>query len=258
MLNQVIDLVQCPITDRDYIDSCKAELDETGSLLIHHFVKAPVIEALKREAEEYAHLAYYCEQTHTPYLSAPDSRFGRDHPRNRQVVSTKGCITDDQVPRDSALRIIYDSADFRAFLCAVLGETEIFNYADPLSSVNVHYYQRNHELGWHFDNSSFAVTLMIQSPEDGGVFEYIPELRDHGNGEMNFDGVGKALDGDICGKTLDIRAGTLALFRGRNSLHRVTPVVGDKQRIQVVLAYNTEPGVSLSEQARQTFYGRAH
>ena len=60
------------------------------------------------------------------------------------------------------------------------------------------------------------------------------------------------------GKELDITEGTLALFRGRSSLHRVTPVVGKRNRIQTVLAYNTEPDVALSEQARQTFYGRVN
>ena len=43
---------------------------------------------------------------------------------------------------------------------------------------------------------------------------------------------------------------------GRNSMHRVTPTVGERTRILVVLAYNTEPGVALSEAARMTFYGR--
>ena len=90
------------------------------------------------------------------------------------------------------------------------------------------------------------------------MFEYVPALRDHGNGDMNFEGVGEVLDGDVQGIPLDIRAGTLALFRGRNSLHRVTPTLGDTLRIQVVMAYNTEPGVGLSEQARITFYGRTH
>ena len=55
---------------------------------------------------------------------------------------------------------------------------------------------------------------------------------------------------------LHIDPGTLVLFRGRNSMHRVTPIVGDTQRILVVLAYNSEPNIALSETARQTFYGR--
>ena len=32
-------------------------------------------------------------------------------------------------------------------------------------------------------------------------------------------------------------------------MHRVTPIVGDTQRILVVLAYNSEPNIALSETA---------
>jgi hypothetical protein len=39
-------------------------------------------------------------------------------------------------------------------------------------------------------------------------------------------------------------------------MHRVTPTIGRRTRILVVLAYNTEPGVALSQAARMTFYGR--
>jgi hypothetical protein len=39
-------------------------------------------------------------------------------------------------------------------------------------------------------------------------------------------------------------------------LGSVTPTIGDQTRMLVVLAYNREPGVSLSESARMTFYGR--
>ena len=48
----------------------------------------------------------------------------------------------------------------------------------------------------------------------------------------------------------------LVLFLGRNSIHRVSPNESDKTRMLAVLAYNAEPGVSLSESARMTFYGR--
>ena len=109
----------------------------------------------------------------------------------------------------------------------MLGAGRLFNYADPLSSINVHYYKEGQELGWHFDNSAFAVTLMIQPSGQGGDFEYIAALRDCDAGDMNFEGVGQALDGAITGNRLTIDAGTLALFRGKNSLHRVTPVIGD-------------------------------
>ena len=74
--------------------------------------------------------------------------------------------------------------------------------------------------------------------------------------EMNFRGVEKLLTGSIAPDILNMKPGTLVLFRGRNSIHRVTPTIGNLKRILVVLAYNSEPGIALSESARQTFYGR--
>ena len=73
---------------------------------------------------------------------------------------------------------------------------------------------------------------------------------------MNFRGVEKLLIGSIAPDILNMKPGTLVLFRGRNSIHRVTPTIGNLKRILVVLAYNSEPGIALSESARQTFYGR--
>ena len=45
-------------------------------------------------------------------------------------------------------------------------------------------------------------------------------------------------------------------FRGRNALHRVSPVEDDSTRQLAVLAYNSQPGISLSDTAQTTFYGR--
>ncbi|MGI9644514.1 MAG: HalD/BesD family halogenase, partial [Ilumatobacteraceae bacterium] len=74
----------------------------------------------------------------------------------------------------------------------------------------------------------------------------------------NHEGVTPVLDGSSERRpvALEQHAGDLALFRGRDALHRVTPVEGERTRILVVLAYNNEPGVSLGENARMTFFGR--
>jgi hypothetical protein len=178
------------------------------------------------------------------------------HARNRLVASSKGCITDEDIPPDSPLRTLYDAPLFRAFVCAVLGETQIYPYADKLSSINLHYAHTGQELGWHFDNSSFAITLLIQKPQAGGVFEYISHLRDADRGDMNYSGVASALDGQTAVQQLAMEPGDLVLFRGRNAMHRVTPTEGPVTRMLVVLAYNSQPGVALSESARMTFYGR--
>ena len=100
------------------------------------------------------------------------------------------------------------------------------------------------------------MTLLLQAPRNGRQFQYVRDLRDADAGDMNYQGVGDVLDGRTAPFDLAISPGTLVLFRGRNSIHRVTPTIGPLTRILVVLAYNNVPGISLSEAARMTFFGR--
>ena len=255
-LASIIDIERYPLKASAFQASCRRTLAETGALAMPGFLLPAAAESIRCEARAKQDQAYFCAQRHTVYLAPPDPDYAADHPRNREVISSKGCLTDDQLARASALRSLYDDTAFRGFLCAVLGEKSLYEYADPLSSITLHYAEPGQELGWHFDNSSFAITLMVQPPEDGGEFEYVNGVRDADRGEMNFELTGRVLDGEITPARLTMAAGTLVLFRGRNAIHRVAPVRGNRARILAVLAYNSEPGIALSESARMTFYGR--
>lgn len=255
-ISDVVNLGQYPLQSDDFRTACKNTLDENGALVMPGFLQPAAIASIQGDGEDNRHLAYYTVDKHNIYLTPTDPAYPIDHPRNREVSSSKGCITTDQIPPDSALHALYDANEFRDFLCAVLDEHELYEYADPLSSINLHYASAGQELGWHFDNSSFAITLMIQNPKSGGAFEYVKDVRNADSGDMNYALSGQILDGEVPTKTLTMEPGTLVLFRGRNSMHRVTPAGGDRTRMLVVLAYNTEPGISLSESARMTFYGR--
>jgi hypothetical protein len=200
--------------------------------------------------------AFYANSTHNVYLTPQDPQFSDDHAFNRQVASSKGLIADDQIPTDSPLRDVYENARFREFLCALLGVEAVYPYADRFSSINVHYAPRGRELGWHFDNSSFAVTTLLQEPESGGVFEYVPDVRDSDDGDMAFDRVAAVLNNAEHISQLNFDPGDLVLFRGRNALHRVTPTKGSVTRVLAVFAYNDEPDIGLSTSALETFYGR--
>jgi hypothetical protein len=256
MLESIINQNKYPISKTDFGLNCKKTLDQHGALMMPDFILPETISTIIKEAEQNQHLVYYTANNHNIYLSPSDPDFDKNHSRNREISSSKGCITTDQIPEKSALHTLYDSAEFRSFLCTVLGEDELYSNGDNLSSINLHYAKVGQELGWHFDNSSFAITMLIQSAADGGSFEYVKDVRDADKGEMNYELSGKILDGQVETNTLEILPGTLVLFRGRNSMHRVTPVKGDTTRLMVVLAYNTEPNVSLSESARMTFFGR--
>ena len=56
---------------------------------------------------------------------------------------------------------------------------------------------------------------------------------------------------------LPMTPGTLPLFEGRYSLHRVTPIEGDADRLVALLAYDTNPGTTSSELLRLVRYGRS-
>jgi hypothetical protein len=52
---------------------------------------------------------------------------------------------------------------------------------------------------------------------------------------------------------IDQDPGTLVLFRGHRSLHRVTPVKGPRARINIVCSYSSEPGHAFSESHREAY-----
>ena len=220
------------------------------------FLKPEALAFIKQEGIDNRDRAFFKSNLHNVFLTPYDNQYPKDHAYNRQVESSKGCITDDVIAGDSPLRTVYDSTEFKEFLCHVFSENALYPYIDPLSSINLHYAEKGQELGWHFDNSSFAITLMIQAALKGGEFEYVKDIRDADAGEMNFEGVNDVLDGKIQTQKLSMDEGALVLFRGRNSMHRVTPNEDDQTRMLVVLAYNSQPNIALSESARMTFFGR--
>ena len=251
-----INLKSYPLSSNDFANKCRQKLSDTGVLLIPQFILPKALNQTIKEAEAQAHLAYFTKKTHNVYLSEPDTSLPETHVFNRQVKSSKGCITTDQIQSESGLHVIYNNSIFKKFIAHVVQEKTIYPYEDSLSGINIHYASEGEELGWHFDNSSFAITLLLQAPKEGGAFQYVSDLRNANSEEMNFDGVEAVLNDKTPVKTLPIEEGTLVLFKGLNSLHRVTPTIGNRTRILVVLAYNNTAGVSLSETARMTFFGR--
>lgn len=199
--------------------------------------------------------AFVCSQPHNVFLIPDDPQFAADHARNRRVRSVKALLADDEIPAGSPLRTIYEDEDFRAFLRTSLHIDALYPFTDNLASVNVNFYGANQELGWHFDNSIFTVTLMLRQAEQGGLFEFAPNIRQEG--PAGFERVGQILDGDhTLVQELKQDPGALVLFKGSRSLHRVTPSFGAHPRTIAILSYASEPNYSLKEHTRRIFYGR--
>ncbi len=257
-LASIVNLDKHPIDDAYYGSKCKSLLDSDGVLVLKNFLLQDCIKSILNEAKQQESFAYYCVNEHNVYLDSFDNEFNDSHPRNKTVISSKGCITDDQVPKGSLLRFLYNSKEFKSFLCSVLDEKNLYKYDDNLSSINIHYAKEGQELGWHFDNSSFAITLLIQKPKAGGDFEFIRDFRNSAIDDNNYDQVLDLFNGNYTPNKLSMDNGSLVLFRGKDAIHRVTPTIGNRTRILSVLAYNSKPNVKLSETARMTFFGKLH
>jgi hypothetical protein len=258
----LVDLERYPILDLDappaceLIARCRRELADVGALALPGFLKPGVTEALAAEARALAPIAYDVKEEHTVYFKPADPSFSGGHPRCRLVHSDKGGVSYDQIPGDATLRRLYQWDGLMAFVAAALGEQRLYRHADELAALNINVAQEGQELNWHFDRTDFSVTLSLQTAEAGGRFEYLPWLRNEN--DQNYAGITRVIDGAREGvQTLPFDAGTLALFRGHYSLHRVTPTRGPRDRLVAVLSYVREPGVTFTPYARQLFYGRS-
>jgi len=116
------------------------------------------------------------------------------------------------------------------------------------------------ELGWHYDPNDGVVSLLLQAAEQGGGFEFVPDLRGDLRGD---DAAATARELDVLdGDGPDIlrprqEPGTLSLFNGYRSLHRVAPVGPGRERIMALFSYARTPGYVFSPKIRENFFGRA-
>ena len=111
-------------------------------------------------------------------------------------------------------------------------------------------------LPWHFDSCEFTLSLMIQKPEKGGIFEYCPNIREPGN--ENFEEVKKVLNGDRTRvKQLKLEPGDLQIFKGRFTLHRVTKIEGNSSRYMCIPAYVLDPHRVNTPEHSKAIYGKA-
>ena len=110
-------------------------------------------------------------------------------------------------------------------------------------------------LPWHFDSCEFTLSIMIQKPDEGGIFEYCPFIREPGN--ENFNEVKKVLEGDRSKvRQLKLEPGDLQIFKGRFTMHRVTKVIGNKPRYLCIPAYVLDPWRVNTPEHSEAIYGK--
>ena len=230
-------------------------LEEKGILVFPHFINTEGLQQIQEEAERVKPKAYQSTSEYNVYVKPTDPDYPMDSPRNRQMKTTKKCIPNDLIPASSPLSRLYKNTTIQNWFSAIMKVPQLYPYADPLSSININYYEEGDGLGWHFDNSDFTITLLAKNCTQGGIYEYCTAMRYMPEGTENYAVVEKILDGKIPPEQQLVASGDLMIFKGNKSLHRVTEVL-EGERILVTFNYKLEKGIPLSEQSRMTFFGR--
>ncbi|MDF1749771.1 MAG: 2OG-Fe(II) oxygenase [Alphaproteobacteria bacterium] len=171
------------------------------------------------------------------------------------LTTSHRTLTCDQLA-GSIIRAVYEWPALCDFIRTVMGVPALYPMADPMAGLNVMAYGDGEGLNWHFDRAKFAVTILLQAPADGGQFEFHRGLRTAQ--DPNFEGIRRLLSGQD-DEIQQGRAtpGTMTVFAGYGSAHRVAPVIGSRPRIMAVLSYMEEPDYYYCAEDRIRFYGRA-
>jgi hypothetical protein len=261
-----VDLARYPLDDLDgavmraVLRDAHASLAEKGAAILPGFLTETARRAISHEADALEARSHLENVWGTPYLGIPDESFPEGHPRRTPVLSLTSVIAYDLIGRTSTLRALYESEAMLRFIEAVLDRRPLFRMADPLGALNLTVMREGHVQGWHYDNADFVVSLAIQASRGGGLFECAPLIRGGGDeeAEQNYGDVKRVLDGeaDELVEVFPMVPGTLMVFEGRRSIHRVSPVEGDVPRQVGLLAYDTKPGTDSSGLFKLIRYGR--
>ncbi len=257
----LVDLERYPVLEPDseayraVVADARRQMSEKGAAEIEGFVSPAGVDELARDAEALVPRAHASGGQGTAYLEFPDFTLPEDHPRLHFADYRVRAVAYDITPYDSPLRRLYEWDPMKDLIEAVLERGPIYRYGDPFGALNLAVMGEGDQLQWHFDQTDFVVSLAIQSAERGGDFEVVPRLRSAG--DERYDDVAAVLRGDTAPvETLPMRPGTLLVFEGRHSLHRVSPIAGRRWRHVGLLAYDTAPGTLGSDLLRADRYGR--
>jgi hypothetical protein len=237
------------------VDRCKADLASNGMFNLEGLVRP---EALRRCVDEIMPVMNTLSFTHTRehniYFLKSIPGLPEDHPALTRTKTINHTVCADQISQ-TVVMYIYEWAPMVLFLQETMEQGALYPMRDALARVNVMAYRAGEALNWHFDRSVFTTTLLLQAPEKGGDFVYRTDLRS--DTDPNYDGVARLLRGeDPEVKMLKLAAGTLNVFRGRNTAHKVSTVEGNRERLIAVFSYYPRPGVVFTPEEQRGFYGR--
>ncbi|MCB9946374.1 MAG: arpA protein [Rhodospirillaceae bacterium] len=258
-IEALVDLDRYPLADPDararIVADARAAFADTGAALLPGFLRSEAVAAMAAEALRLLPVAYRRDHMLTAYGQSAEDWMEPDHPVRRTAPYRMWVTATDQMDPAGPTLAVYDWQPLTDLVRDILGLPALYRVADPLMRCNFTILRDGDAHGWHFDGNDFVVSLLLQKPEEGGLFEYAPGIRS--GRDENYDGVRAVMD-DTPGLTRfqDVAPGTLVLFRGRQALHRVTPVRGARPRVIALLSYDERPEQVWGPDSHRRVFGR--
>mmetsp|Transcript_14592 Transcript_14592/g.35595 ORF Transcript_14592/g.35595 Transcript_14592/m.35595 type:complete len:338 (+) Transcript_14592:162-1175(+) len=261
----VVDTERYPIHDlegkrgQELIRRCKDALKKVGSVSLQGFIRNDVISKMASEVSPLISCAYQRIDIIPPYRpedgyfvsNFPNVR--NSHPLLKRIAQDMYALAADQIPKASLIQRVYDLLEVQEFIGRVYGKERLYPFADEFQAMNIMYMKDGCSQTYHYDESDGIVTLVLQEPEQGGEFEFAPYVRSKDS--ESFDSIKKLFDGKYPTRLIKPKAGTLNLFNGKYSMHRVRTVFGPKTRIIAVMSYDTQPGTHSNPAKNVALYG---
>ena len=249
-ITDIVDLDRYPVSDigtpaaRAFVREGRRRLAADGVFALPGFIRPAALSAMQEEADVLCREAFRRTERRNGFPSG----MGED------TRVSLGCVGYDQMPAESPMRRLFLWDGLTNLLSEVLERRSFHRSADPIAACMVTELAPGDELGWHFDPNDGVVTLMLRSAGAGGAFEYAPNVRDRDDLPAVIAGALEQRGADVIG--LDTLPGTLTLFNGFRSLHRVAPVEAAPSRLMLVLSYDSAPGQVFSDEIHLRFFGR--
>ena len=246
----IVDLERYPISRleapeaEELVCTGRRRLAADGVFTLPGFIRPDALAAMQEEADRLCPDAF----------RRIDHRNGFPAGMGEVTRLSLGCVGYDQMPAESVMRRLFLWDGLTRFVSEVLKQRPYYRSADPIASCMVTDLSPGDELGWHFDANDGIVTLMLRSAGGGGAFEYVPNVRHR-------DDLPALIEdtlADECDELLelDVQPGTLTLFNGCQSMHRVAPVSALPSRQMLIFSYDSAPDQQFDEEVRLRFFGR--
>jgi len=246
-LNSYIDLDKYPIHEpasQAAIDVVKRGHDmmRTDTLcLFEDFLRPKAVTSLCSEITALETDAHQLDYPCTVYGWMDNSGFAPDHPRSQLLQRRCGVITTDQLDDRGTCLELYRFDELTEFVRRLLQFDTLYRSECKTLSIQINIMRADESFEWHYDTNDGVVSFTIQNPDKGGGFEYVPLIRDEDN--ENYDAVARILDGRDKPRQPVATPGSLSLFLGRRSIHRVAPVgKTNNSRQSLLLSYHSKPG----------------